>query len=168
MRRLRERLTSATTPVDVSEWTRKTTSAPDSSSRARDVLRLRRLAPLVAEVLHVGPYAAAILAQRSPNSPAVTASTRSPGERRFTTADSKAPEPDAVKRRTSFVVGRTSRSREAADHHLAEVRAAVVQHGLGAGREDLRRDRRRPGRHQVALPRHRPETTAASPYPPRR
>jgi hypothetical protein len=37
-----------------------------------------------------------MLHQRSPNAPAVTTSTGSPGERRFTIADSNAPDPDAV------------------------------------------------------------------------
>ena len=40
---------SETTPVDVSEWTRKATPAPLSARRARDVLGLRRLAPRVVQ-----------------------------------------------------------------------------------------------------------------------
>jgi hypothetical protein len=41
----------------------------------------------------------------------VTTSNRSPGESRFTSADSKAPVPEAVKRRTSCVVRQTTLSR---------------------------------------------------------
>ena len=65
------------------------------------------------------PNARAIACQRSPNSPCETASTRSPGERRFTTADSNAPVPDDVKTRTSFSVRNTSRRRACARSNTA-------------------------------------------------
>ena len=53
----------------------------------------------------------AIATQRSPNEPAETASTRSPGEQRLTIADSKPPVPEHVKRSTSDEVRWTSFSR---------------------------------------------------------
>ena len=64
--------------------------------------------------------------------PCETARTRSPGESRLTIADSNAPVPDAVRRRISFSVRYTSRSRSRATaEDLREVGRAVVEHGLG-------------------------------------
>ena len=45
--------TSATTPVDVSEWTRTTTSAPVSAETGAKVVRLRRLPPGVPKLVDV-------------------------------------------------------------------------------------------------------------------
>ena len=60
------------------------------------------------------PNARAIACQRSPNSPCETARTRSPGESRFTIADSNAPVPEAVNTSTSLSVRNTARSRSCA------------------------------------------------------
>ncbi len=103
---------SATTPVDVSDWTTQTALASRSAQPRAHVVRVRRLAPRVAQVVDVGAVAADVIAaQRSPKLPAETTRCGSPGETRFATADSKAPVPEAVKRRTSSAVRQTSRSR---------------------------------------------------------
>ena len=89
------------------------------------------------------PNAAASFCQRSPNSPCETASTRSPGERRFTIADSKAPVPEDVKTSTSLSVRKTFRKPLLRDpEDLGEVGRAVVEDGLGERAQDLRRARR--------------------------
>ena len=101
------------------------------------------------------PNVRAIVAQRSPNEPAETASTRSPGEQRLTIADSNAPVPEQVKRSTS-ACGAVDflQPAEHARVDLAEVRRAVVQDRLRERGEHLRRHRGRPGREQVPLLRH--------------
>jgi hypothetical protein len=103
--------TSATTPVEVSECTRTTTSAPVSSSRERRSSGCGVSPQEYRSSWTSAPNALAIEHQRSPNAPAVTTSTRSPGESTLTIADSNAPEPEAVKTRTSLVVRQTSCSR---------------------------------------------------------
>ena len=103
---------SETTPVEVSEWTRKTSDTGSISAS----LRARSSADGVSPQAYLSsstsqPKVRAIDAQRSPNEPAETASTRSPGEQRLTMADSNAPVPEQVKRSTSFWVRWTSWSR---------------------------------------------------------
>ena len=56
-----------------------------------DVLGARRLPPRVAKVLHVCAVRGGDGRPALAELPAETARTRSPGERRFTTADSNAP-----------------------------------------------------------------------------
>ena len=102
---------SQTTPVDVSEWTRSTVSAPLSSSARRRSSGRGASPHAYASWTTSQPNARAIACQRSPNSPCETASTRCPGERRLTIADSKAPVPDDVNTSTSRSVRNTSRSR---------------------------------------------------------
>ena len=102
---------SATTPVDVSEWTRKTSETGSISVS----LRCRSSAVGVSPQAYlssstVQPNVRAIAAHRSPNEPAETARTRSPGEQRLTIADSNAPVPEQVNRSTSFPVRCTSLS----------------------------------------------------------
>ena len=53
------------------------------------------------------PNVLAIFAHLSPNTPMLTESTLSPGENRFTTADSRPPVPEPVSKRTSFLVWKT-------------------------------------------------------------
>ena len=97
--------TSATTPVLVSECTRYTaftvplrsSSAASASGEGASPQGSRRWTSSA-------PYAATISAQRSPKFPDETTRCRSPGSTRFATADSNAPVPDAVNRRTSSSV----------------------------------------------------------------
>ncbi len=103
--------TSATTPVDVSECTRTTTSAPVSARRERRSSGCGVSPQEYRSSWTSAPKAVAIEHQRSPNAPAVTTRTRSPGESTLTRADSNAPEPDAVNRSTSFSVRQTCWSR---------------------------------------------------------
>ena len=100
---------SLVTPVDVSLWVTKTALMSGFSARAL------RMASGSAGVPHVAvsrvtdaPNASAICASRSPNTPMVTQSTWSPGERTLTTAASMAPVPDPVRISTSPLVLKTS------------------------------------------------------------
>ncbi len=103
---------SETTPVEVSEWTRKTSETGSISrelARRSSGLGVSPQAYLSSSTSQ--PNVRAIVAQRSPNEPAETANTRSPGEQRLTIADSNAPVPEQVKRSTSACVRWTSCSR---------------------------------------------------------
>src|SRR6185312_12766199 len=95
---------SHTTPVDVSECTRNTVPAPLSARAARTSSGIGDSPQPYLSGTTSQPNTVASFCQRSPNSPCETASTRSPGEWRLTTADSNAPVPDDVNTSTSWSV----------------------------------------------------------------
>ena len=155
--------TSATTPVEVSEWTRKTSETGSSSRElAREVVGRRRLAPGVAELLDL---AAEVARHRRP---ALAEVAGGDGEhavaRRAEVDDRRLERARARAREEEDVVVGAVHLLQAAEHarvDLPEVGRAVVEHRLGERGEHLRRHRRRPGREQVALLRHRPEPSGA-------
>ena len=100
------------TPVEVSLWVRRTARAFGSSRRAARTSTGSAARPHSTSRRRTSaPYTSATFANRSPNAPVGTATTRSPGERTFTTAVSRAPVPAAVSRRMSARVPKNGRMR---------------------------------------------------------
>ena len=155
--------TSATTPVEVSEWARKTseTGSISPSWRARSSAR-RRLAPRVAELLdlaaerarHRRPALAEVPGRDDEHALAGRAEV---GDRRLERAGARAREEEHVALGAVHLLQPLEHARV----DLAEVRRAVVDDRLGERGEHLRRHGRRPGREQVPLLRHRPQPSAA-------
>ena len=154
---------SATTPVEVSEWTRKTSETGSSSpSLAAQVVRRRRLAPGVPELLDLA-------AERARHrDPALAEVARRDGEHALAgraEVDDRRLEPARAGAGEEQHVGAGAvdvlQPAEHAGVDLVEVRRAMVQHRLRERGEHLRRHRGRPGREQVPLLRHRPEPSGA-------
>ena len=103
--------TSATIPVEVSECVQKTTPAPLSATAAPTSSGAGTSPHSNAIRCTSSPYCSQIATQRSPNAPALTTATRSPGAQRFAAAESIAPVPEAANSSTSSSVRCTSLSR---------------------------------------------------------
>jgi hypothetical protein len=98
------------TPVDVSLWVMRTArygSAP--ASRSRRTSGSAAVPHSKSRTSTAAPKADAMWANRSPNEPMLTASTRSPGDRVLTMAASMAPDPEPVSRKTSPLAPISSR-----------------------------------------------------------
>ena len=102
---------SSSTPVEVSLWVARTTRAPGWARRAAASRSGATVSPYGASRSRtVTPNARQTSSQRSPNLPQRITIASSPGDRRFTTAASIAPVPEAARTSTSLRVSSMSAS----------------------------------------------------------
>ena len=101
---------SVTVAVDVSECTTTASCSVSSAIASATTAGSGGRPHSHSSTVTSAPKARAIATQRSPNAPAETHSTRSPGSIRLAKTDSNAPVPEAVNSRTSCSVRNTSLS----------------------------------------------------------
>ena len=121
-----------------------------------EIVGRRRLAPRVAELLDLAAVRArhrdpALAERAGRDGQHALAGRAEADDRRLERTRPRAGEEEHVALRPVHLL----QPREHARVDLAEVRCAVVEHRLGQRGEHLRRHRRRPGREQVPLVRHR-------------